>query len=118
MRRDDPRLHLQREALKAALQLPAVAGPAYDELPEQVFTHPALASVHRAVRVAGKTLVEVCGLPIGDLAEWFAVSGALEAGLEPLQRTIAAELLKEIRGRLDLLLGKYFPAQKGKKRRG
>jgi DNA primase len=51
--KDDPRLHLQREAVKAALQVPAVAGPAYDELPEQVFTHPAFAAVHRAVQVAG-----------------------------------------------------------------
>ena len=51
--RDDPRLHLQREALKAALQVPAVAGPAYDELPDQAFTHEALAAVHRAVLAAG-----------------------------------------------------------------
>ncbi|MCE3551673.1 DNA primase [Pseudonocardia sp. RS11V-5] len=52
-RRDDPRLHLQREALKSALQIPAVAGPAYDELPEQVFTHPAFAAVHVAIQKAG-----------------------------------------------------------------
>ncbi len=51
--KDDPRLHLQREALKAALQLPAVAGPSYDELPEQVFAHPVFAAVHRAVQAAG-----------------------------------------------------------------
>jgi DNA primase len=56
-RKDDPRLHLQREALKAALQVPVIAGPAYDELPEQVFTHPAFAAVHRAVQAAGG----VCG---------------------------------------------------------
>ena len=35
---------VQREALKAALQVPAIAGPSYDELPEQAFTHPALAA--------------------------------------------------------------------------
>ncbi|WP_214368948.1 DNA primase [Pseudonocardia sp. H11422] len=51
--RDDPRLHLQREAIKAALQVPAIAGPAYDELPEQAFTHPSFAGVHRAVQAAG-----------------------------------------------------------------
>lgn len=51
--KDDPRLHLQREALKAALQVPAVAGPAYDELPEQVFSHPTFAAVHRAIQGAG-----------------------------------------------------------------
>ena len=51
--RDDPRLHRQREALKAALQVPAIAGPGYDELPEQAFTHPSFARVHRAVQAAG-----------------------------------------------------------------
>ncbi len=55
--KDDPRLHLQREALKAALQVPAVAGPSYDELPEQVFAHPVFAAVHHAVQAAGG----VCG---------------------------------------------------------
>jgi DNA primase len=52
-RKDDPRLHRQREALKAALQLPAIAGPEYDELPEHSFTHPAFAAVHEAVQKAG-----------------------------------------------------------------
>jgi len=52
-RKDDPRLHLQREALKAALQVPAIAGPSYDELPEQAFGHPAFAAVHRAIQAAG-----------------------------------------------------------------
>jgi DNA primase len=58
-RKDDPRLHLQREALKAALQVPVIAGPSYDELPEQVFTHPAYAAVHRAMQTAGGVC---CGL--------------------------------------------------------
>jgi excinuclease ABC subunit A len=58
----------------------------------------------RAVRVAGRTIVETCAASIGDVAEWFAPGGALETGLEPVQRTIAAELLKEIRGRLTFLL--------------
>lgn len=61
--RDDPRLHLQREVLKAALQVPAVAGPAYDELPPQAFTHPALAAVHHAVGAAGGVAVGLDGLP-------------------------------------------------------
>jgi DNA primase len=50
---DDPRLRLQREAAKAALQQPSVAGPGYDELPDEAFTHPAYLAVHRAVRAAG-----------------------------------------------------------------
>lgn len=49
----DPRLRLQREAVKAALQLPGVAGPAYDELPDEAFSHPAYVQLHRAIRSAG-----------------------------------------------------------------
>jgi DNA primase len=60
-RKDDPRLHLQREALKSALQVPAIAGPAYDELPEQAFTHPAFAAVHRAVAAAGGACAGLTG---------------------------------------------------------
>jgi excinuclease ABC subunit A len=58
----------------------------------------------RAVRVGGKTLVEACAMPIGELAAWFEPDGPLERGLEPIQRAIAAELLKEIRGRIGFLL--------------
>jgi excinuclease ABC subunit A len=59
----------------------------------------------RAVKVGGKTLVEVCGIPVGDLAGWFdPQSGPLEKSLTPIQRTIAVEALKEIRGRLGFLL--------------
>ena len=32
----------------------------------------------RAVRVSGKTLVEVCAMPVGDLARWFAAPGEAE----------------------------------------
>jgi excinuclease ABC subunit A len=59
----------------------------------------------RAVRVGGKTLVDVCALPTGELAAWFDPStGELEKSLTPLQRTISAELLKELRGRVGFLL--------------
>src|SRR5262249_35769411 len=59
----------------------------------------------RAVRVGGRTLTEICALPIGELADWFdAETGPLEKGLEPIQRAIAGEVLKEIRGRLGFLL--------------
>jgi excinuclease ABC subunit A len=58
----------------------------------------------RAVRVGGKTLVEVCGLPIGEVGDWLAVDGPLERGLPPLQKQIAGEVLKELRGRVGFLL--------------
>ncbi len=58
----------------------------------------------RSVRVGGKTLVEVCEMPVGDLGGWLAPGGPLEAGFSPLARTIAGEVLKELRGRVGFLL--------------
>ncbi|ALE84541.1 DNA primase [Pseudonocardia sp. HH130629-09] len=73
-KRDDTQLHLQREALKAALQIPGVVGPAFDELPEAGFTHPQLAAVHRAIMAAGG----VCaGL---DGSDWLDAVVAESAG--------------------------------------
>ena len=59
----------------------------------------------RSVRVGGKTLPEICALPIGELGQWFdPETGELERTFTPLQRQIATEVLKEIRGRLGFLL--------------
>jgi excinuclease ABC subunit A len=59
----------------------------------------------RAVRVGGKTLVEVCALPVGELAAWLEPgAGSLEESLTPVQRAIAGEVLKELRGRVGFLL--------------
>ncbi|MBN9521907.1 excinuclease ABC subunit UvrA [bacterium] len=55
----------------------------------------------RAVRVGGKTLVEVGGTSIGELVPWF---DTYEAGLTDISKTIAGELMKEIRARLGFLL--------------
>ena len=52
-----------------------------------------------AVQVGGKTLVEVCALPIGDVGDWLAPDGPLERCFSPLQLHIAGEVLKELRGR-------------------
>src|SRR6266567_2758351 len=43
-------------------------------------------------------------MKVGELSAFFAYGGKLERGLEPIQSVIAAELLKEIRGRLGFLL--------------
>ena len=88
-RRGDPQLHRQREALKAALQIPAVAGPGYDELPEQVFTHPAFAAVHRAVQAAGGVSVAQGG------SGWLeAVLAGCPADVKPLVTELAVEPLE------------------------
>ena len=52
-KRGDTQLHLQREALKASLQIPGVVGPGFDELPEAGFSHPQFAAVYRAIMGAG-----------------------------------------------------------------
>ena len=51
----DPTLWPQREALKAALQCPALAGPVFDSLDVETFTHPGYAAVRAAIEAAGGT---------------------------------------------------------------
>ena len=84
--KDDPRLHVQREALKAALQVPALAGPSYDELPEAAVTHPALAGVHRAMQIAGGVSSGLTGQPWLD-----AVMAECTLEVRPLVSELAVE---------------------------
>jgi excinuclease ABC subunit A len=59
----------------------------------------------RAVRVGGKTLVELAAMPLSDLAQWLdPENGPLEKNLDRVQKVIASEVLKEIRGRVGFLL--------------
>ncbi|MFP5072415.1 DNA primase [Pseudonocardia nantongensis] len=85
--RDDARLHLQREALKAALQIPGVAGPGFDELPESGFTHPQFAAVRRAIMVAGGVQAGLEG------PEWLDAVAAEVAGDEA--KRLVSELAVE-----------------------
>jgi excinuclease ABC subunit A len=55
----------------------------------------------RAVRVGGQSLIELGRMSIGDLVPWF---DEYERSLAATAKTIAGELLKEIRGRLQFLL--------------
>jgi excinuclease ABC subunit A len=55
----------------------------------------------RSVKVGGKTLVELGRTPIGELVPWF---DSYRDSLPDVARTIAGELLKEIRSRLGFLL--------------
>jgi DNA primase len=85
---DDPRLHLQREVLKAALQLPAVAGPGFDELTEDSFTHPAYRAVRRAAAEAGGACAGLSG------PDWLdAVAAKAPAPLHSLVTELAVEPL-------------------------
>jgi len=57
----DPTLWPQREALKAALQYPALAGPVFDSLTVESFTHPGYAAVRGAIGGVGGTSAGVTG---------------------------------------------------------
>ncbi|GLZ47111.1 DNA primase [Actinomycetospora sp. NBRC 106375] len=87
--RDDPRLRVQREVLKAALQAPALAGPVYDSLPEDAFSNDAYLAVHRAVLGAGGTSAGWSG------SAWIAAVGEeLASGYRPLVHELAVEPLQ------------------------
>lgn len=60
----DPVLLPQRQALAAALQYPALAGPVFDSLDREAFTHPAYVAVRSAILEAGGTAAGLGG------AEW------------------------------------------------
>ncbi|MDO5732072.1 DNA primase [Corynebacterium sphenisci] len=80
----DPRLHVQREALKLAVQEPAALGPVFSELDPEVFTHPAYRAVFDAVAAAG-------GIPAdGGGAGWVADLAA--AAPDEVVRGLVTEL--------------------------
>jgi len=84
----DPRLQAQRDVLKAALQVPALAGPVYDALPDDAFTHPAYLAVHQAIQAAGGTASGFAG---PELAQ--AVAGRCT---HAVVRTLVSELSVEV----------------------
>jgi DNA primase len=50
---DDVAAEVEREAVKAALQVPELAGPSFDAIPAQAYTDPDYAAVAAAVAGAG-----------------------------------------------------------------
>ncbi|MEV4603951.1 DNA primase [Amycolatopsis sp. NPDC049253] len=86
----DPRFIGQREALKAALQQPAIAGPEYDSLPEEAFTHPVYVAVHLALLKAGGAASGLTGSALLDAAAQHCPEGTVrrvlsELAVEPLR---------------------------------
>ncbi|WP_216694917.1 DNA primase [Dietzia psychralcaliphila] len=86
----DPVLWPQREALKAALQYPGLAGPLFDSLPSECYTHPAYARIADALSAAGGCASGKSG------ANWVSeVSTGLEDdGLQRLVGLMAVETLR------------------------
>ncbi len=127
----DPAAQVEREALKVAVQRPALAGPAFDALGAEVFTVPAYASVRAAVEAAGGTATGVAGpswvtsvrekavdqqtdalvtalaveAPLSDGEPGERYADALLARLEELATTRSVTELKSRLQRLDPLEG-------------
>jgi DNA primase len=80
----DPTLWPQREALKSALQYPALAGPVFDTLTVESFTHPGYAAVRAAIDVAGGTATGVDG------AQW--IDAVRQQSASPLTAGLVNEL--------------------------
>ncbi|EHR50119.1 DNA primase, catalytic core [Saccharomonospora marina XMU15] len=85
-----PGLRAQRETLKAALQEPALAGPEYDALPADAFTHPAYVAVHKAILAAGGASSGLTGPALIDAATQHVPQGTVssllsELAVEPLE---------------------------------
>jgi DNA primase len=80
----DPTLWPQREALKAALQYPALAGPVFDSLTVESFTHPGYAAVRSAINEAGGTAAGLSG------AQW--IEAVRTQAATPAGATLVNEL--------------------------
>ncbi|OBA79660.1 DNA primase [Mycobacterium sp. 1164966.3] len=76
----EPTLWPQREALKSALQYPALAGPVFDTLTVESFTHPGYAAVRAAIEAAGGTSAGITGAQWIDAVRRHTTT-ALTAGL-------------------------------------
>jgi DNA primase len=80
----DPTLWPQREALKSALQYPALAGPVFDSLTVESFTHPGYAAVRASIAAAGGASAGLSG------GQW------IEAVREQAASEPAANLINEL----------------------
>ncbi|MGH8891161.1 MAG: DNA primase, partial [Acidothermaceae bacterium] len=83
----DPTLQVEREALKLAMQRPALLGPAFDALDPLAFTAPAYGEVRDAIAKAGGT-----GSTAGGDA-W--VNAVVEGAVDDRVRNLLTELVVE-----------------------
>ncbi len=84
----DPTLWPQREALKGALQYPALAGPVFDALPVESFTHAGYAAVRAAIKAAGGASEGLTG------AEWIDAVRQQAAGVGVLVSELGVEAIR------------------------
>ena len=96
----DPTLWPQREALKSALQFPALAGPVFDSLTADSFTHPGYAAVRAAIEACGGTAAGLSG------AQW--IETVREQAASPQTATLVNELSVEAINADDEKLPRYI----------
>ncbi len=97
----DPTLWPQREALKSALQCPALSGPVFDALTAETFTHPGYAAVRAAIDAAGGTSAGITG------AQW--IEAVRECATTPATAGLISELgVETIRVDDDERLPRYI----------
>lgn len=86
----DPVLWPQREAIKAALQFPGLAGPLFDSLPEECYTHPAYSAIATALATAGGCSAGKSGV------NWVSEvsAGVTDQGVSRLVGALAVETLR------------------------
>ncbi|WP_206508600.1 DNA primase [Rhodococcus sp. BGS-1C] len=96
----DPALWPQREALKSALQNPAIAGSVFDSLPPETFTHAAYAAVSAAVIAAGGTAAGLGG------GEW--VDAVARKAQTPVVKSLVMELAVEHIPVSEIALTRYI----------
>ena len=96
----DPTLWPQREALKSALQYPALAGPVFDSLAAESFTHPGYAAVRMSIETAGGTSSGLTG------AQW--IESVRDQTASPLAAGLVNELSAEAINADDERLPRYI----------
>jgi DNA primase len=97
----DPTLWPQREALKCALQYAAIAGPVFDALSVETFTHPGYAAVRAAITAAGGTTAGAKG------AEWIEAV-RLQTGSDAAASLVTELGVESIRVEDDERLPRYI----------
>jgi len=122
----DPTLRPQREALKSALQYPALAGPVFDTLTVESFTHPGYAAVRAAITAAGGIAAGITGARWIEVVREAAATPAVEAlinelGVESIQVDDEDKLPRSIAGVLarlqEVWIGRQIAEVKSKLQR-
>lgn len=102
--RRDPSLWPQREALKAAVQEPALAGPLFDSLPSETFRHPAYRALAEAMMNAGGTAQGKAGVEWIDAIIAAMTPSAAAQGLRSLVGELATEEIPASPDRLPMFV--------------